>query len=101
MKPGSVIKLLRFAEGISQTELAGRLSVTRSYLSQVENDRKQPSLSLLKRASDCLGVPLVLLVAGEESGEAELFKRLQEILAELVAAKLGERRRRVARGGEH
>ena len=69
MKFGTTIRLLRSRSGKSQAEFADLLAITQSYLSQLENDHKDPSVSLLKRLSDATGVPepVILLLSLSES----------------------------------
>jgi len=102
MATGSVIRLLRTAEGKSQTDFARELGVTRSYLSQVENDRKQPSLELLRLTSKRLGVPLVLLLADQETDAAtnQVLGELRRILSDILAARVAEHRTNRVSGAE-
>lgn len=92
MYAGQIIRLVRTVEGLPQGELARRLSVTSSYLSQVENGRKQPSLSFLKQVSDEFSFPLSLLVLGDQTDKAhrEIFAELQNILAKLLLARASQ-----------
>ena len=92
MYTGQIIKLIRTVDGISQGELARKLHVTRTYLSQVENGKKQPSINLLKQFSEKFSVPLPLLFLGEREDEIheDIFKELQEILARLLAARASQ-----------
>lgn len=50
--------MLRTAVGISQKELARRLDISPSYLSLIENDERELSVSLLRQISRELGVPI-------------------------------------------
>ena len=86
MTTGLIIKLLRTADSLSQTELARRLGVTRAYLSQVENSKKQPGLLLLRDVSRVFQIPMALLVVDE--GEGAGFKEMREILGSLLSARL-------------
>jgi transcriptional regulator with XRE-family HTH domain len=61
MQLGTAIKDLRQESGLRQKELASRVDVTQSYLSQIENDRKEPNLSTLRRIAQELGVSLPIL----------------------------------------
>lgn len=45
------IRRYRMMKGLTQTELAKKLGIDRSYLSQIENG-KQPSLKLLERIAE-------------------------------------------------
>ncbi len=57
--------------GLRQNELAARLDVSPTYISMLENDRRDPSWSFICRSCDALGtpIPLLLLLASSE-GEA-------------------------------
>lgn len=88
MKHGRIIKLLRTAEGLSQISLAAKLDVSRTYLSQVENNRKQPSLLFLKEISKTFNVPLALLLIDENDSDSAIFMELNRILSDLLTTKL-------------
>jgi transcriptional regulator with XRE-family HTH domain len=53
---GLLVREQRQALGISQAELARRLGVKPAYISIIEKNLRRPSLSLLQRMSDVLGV---------------------------------------------
>lgn len=61
MKLGMTIASLRRQKGWKQQDLAEELGISPSYLSQVEHERKEPSLSLLRGISNTLEVPLPFL----------------------------------------
>ncbi len=88
MNSGTIIKLLRTAEDTSQLTLAERLGVSRAYLSQVENNRKQPGLLFLKEVSKTFDVPLALLLSGENDLDSEVYNELRKILGDILTAKL-------------
>lgn len=92
MYAGQIIKLIRTVEGLAQGTLAERLNVTRSYLCQIENGRKQPSLSFLRNFSKQFRVPLPLLVLGEQehNDNDDLFSELRKILSELLTARASQ-----------
>jgi transcriptional regulator with XRE-family HTH domain len=53
---------------MSQEELAFRAKVDRSYISLLENERYNPSVSVLARLAGALGVDLsVIVAAGADS----------------------------------
>ena len=88
MKTGSIIKILRTADGISQTGLAADLGFARTYLSQVENNKVEPGLSFLKAVSRRFGIPLSLLVINHSEQDQEVFLVLQKLLGNLLSARL-------------
>jgi putative transcriptional regulator len=55
---GQRIRQARQARGWSQAELAQRAKLTQAYLSYLEADEREPSLSIAARLSQELGIPL-------------------------------------------
>ncbi|GGJ48932.1 helix-turn-helix domain-containing protein [Virgibacillus salexigens] len=55
---GNAIKKIRFSKGFTQTELAKKLKMDRSYLSSIENNRVTPSIKTLEKIASELGVSL-------------------------------------------
>jgi len=60
MSVGKNIKLFRINANLKQKELAKELGIKDSYLSLLENEKKEPSLSLLKKISEVLNVPIAM-----------------------------------------
>ena len=67
MKIGQTIRVLRTARGTSQGALARYLKVTPGYLSLVEQDKREPSLGVLKRVAKYFEIPVGFLMLGETS----------------------------------
>ena len=57
---GSVILQLRTERGLTQVELAEEVGISRSYLAGVERGRYHPSLKILFRIAEVLGVYLTV-----------------------------------------
>jgi transcriptional regulator with XRE-family HTH domain len=57
MKTGQTIKILRTALGVSQGSLARCLGISPGYLSLVEQDKREPSLSFLRKIGAYFDVP--------------------------------------------
>jgi transcriptional regulator with XRE-family HTH domain len=71
------LKLTREFHRIKQSELAERLSVSKSFLSEVESGKKAPTLDLLQRYADAFGIPastLLLFAERLKSGDTR-FRR--------------------------
>lgn len=62
MNLGETIKLLRKRNGLNQSQLAELCEITVTYLSLIENGKKEPTLSLLKTIANSLQVPLPILL---------------------------------------
>ncbi len=63
---GEELKRARDEAGLNQEEVAHRANIDRSYLSQLENGRKSPTLELLFRVCAALGIKASTLVARVE-----------------------------------
>ncbi|RIN44407.1 helix-turn-helix domain-containing protein [Staphylococcus simulans] len=56
MKFGQNIKQIRKRMNITQSELATKIKISRSYLSDIENGNKNPSIKTVKKLADSLGL---------------------------------------------
>lgn len=74
------LRLVRAFHDVSQGELASKLGVSRSYLSEIESGKKNPSLDLLKKYSTHFGIPMSsLMLFSEQIDESKRdldFKRM-------------------------
>lgn len=61
---GERIKRFRSMRGLSQEKLAERAQISNTYLSRVENGRRQASLEVLTRIAAALNIPLSSLIRG-------------------------------------
>lgn len=53
---GENVRRERLARGLTQQELAGRLEMERSYLSELERGRRNPTVRVLGALAQALGV---------------------------------------------
>jgi len=95
MSVGRSVKLLRTAAGLKQKHLADRLDVSSNYLSLVENDRREPSISFLKSLASEIGVPLGLLFLEVEGDiterspeERAILIRIEDLVFQLQQIRL-------------
>jgi transcriptional regulator with XRE-family HTH domain len=61
MNLGIVIKDIRKRRGQTQQEFASTCGITQTYLSQIENNGREPNLATLKDISTSLEIPLPIL----------------------------------------
>jgi len=61
MDLGITIKKLRKQRGQTQEEFASKCGITQTYLSQIENNLREPNFSILKSISEQMDVPLPIL----------------------------------------
>jgi transcriptional regulator with XRE-family HTH domain len=96
MDIGGLLRVLRQAARVKQSQLAARAGISQNYLSMIENGRRQPSAKTLERLGSALNVPLPFLVmyrsgTPENLGdrEKELIARLKELCLDFLKLKLG------------
>jgi transcriptional regulator with XRE-family HTH domain len=97
MKVGDVIASIRRRKRIGQKELAKDLEISHTYLSQIENGAKTPSIKLLNKISEKLGLPLsaLLFEALDESNfktehDRELFFQAKPIMEKMFSILIDE-----------
>lgn len=56
------VRELRNLRGMKQVELAEKAQIAQAYLSEIENGKTEPSLSVLKRLADVLEVSVSELI---------------------------------------
>src|SRR5262249_2268846 len=80
------IRALRLRNGLSQRQLATRMSVPRTYVSKIENEKATPTLSSLERLARALEVGVTeLLSGGERSRQEEIRELMQDaFVAEIL-----------------
>jgi len=80
------IRSMRLRNGLSQRQLATRMSVPRTYVSKIENEKATPTLSSLERLAKALEVTVPdLLSGGERSRQEEVRELMQDgFIAELL-----------------
>ncbi len=61
MNLGTTIKNIRKQKGFTQVDFANKCGITQTYLSQIENNLKEPNLSTLKSISLNLSLPLPII----------------------------------------
>ena len=72
------IRALRLRSGLSQRQLAGRMSVPRTYVSKIENEKATPTLSSLERLARALEVTVPDLLSGGERSRQEEIRDLMK-----------------------
>src|SRR3984885_4955443 len=72
------IRNLRLQGGMSQRQLALRMSVPRTYVSKIENEKATPTLSSLERLARALEVSVPSLLSGGERTRQEEGRELME-----------------------
>lgn len=81
MSIGENIKKIRKESGLTQAEFSKKIGISRTYLSDLENNRKSPSVETLDKIAEKLDVSTDFLISGKI--KIEYFKKsLDEFLVE-------------------
>jgi transcriptional regulator with XRE-family HTH domain len=80
------IRSLRIRGGLSQRQLAARMSVPRTYVSKIENEKATPTLSSLERLARALEVSVPDLLHGDALSRQQEIESLMadEFIASIV-----------------
>ncbi len=87
---GKVIKSVRMGKRMRQKELSESCNISVTYLSQIENNKKDPTISTLQEISKYLGIPLPIIFFMSLEDEdipphkKEFFKFLHPSLSGLI-----------------
>jgi transcriptional regulator with XRE-family HTH domain len=86
MKIGKALKLCRSARDLSLEIVAERAGISTSYLSRLENDKREPTLAMIGKVADALDVPVpVVVFLAAEPGELKgMDKKTEQRFAELA-----------------
>jgi transcriptional regulator with XRE-family HTH domain len=82
---GEALRLIRVYHDVKQSELARRLGISKSYLSEIEKGTKEPTLSLVEKYAAQFDLPAssIMFFAENVSG-----KSTYESARKLVASKI-------------
>ena len=80
---GNVLKLLRIAKEMSTKDLAEKMNVSSTYISEVESNNKNPSLEMLTKYSEALEVKKSTILYFDEVGEKNSYN-YQKLLLEIL-----------------
>lgn len=84
------LRLIRVFHDLKQTELANRLSISKSHISEIEAGKKTPSIELIDKYSVEFGIPKssILFFAENIGGDERARKdgELKSAIAEKILA---------------
>lgn len=75
---GEALRLLRIFNGYKSAELADMLEISQSYVSELENNKKQPTIEVLDKYAKVFGMKKSTLFLFAESLEIEKEKQDQK-----------------------
>lgn len=86
MKIGKALKLCRSARDLSLEIVAERAGISTSYLSRLENDKREPTLAMIGKVAEALDIPVpVVVFLAAEPGELKgMDKKTEQRFTELA-----------------
>jgi len=61
------LRLIRVFHDLKQNELASRFGISKSYLSEIESGKKEPSIELIEKYSEEFGIPASSIIFFSEN----------------------------------
>lgn len=103
MNLGQAIRLCRMQRGVSQSAIANRANCSVSYLSMLENNKRDPTLSTVAKIAEALNVPvgLLLVLATDENELGAIDEQVTDQLMQSALASLRTSPHMTARVGGH
>lgn len=81
------LRLMRVFHDLSQKELAEKLGISKSYLSEIESGKKTPTLELLNRYSHLFDIPVSsIMFFGESLNKDGKTEKLKTFVSSKVLA---------------
>jgi transcriptional regulator with XRE-family HTH domain len=78
------LKTIRQYHRLSQAEMADQVGISRSYLNEIERDRKEPSLEVLNKYATRFEVPLSSLMLFAERTQNSTYDKARVFVADKV-----------------
>jgi len=72
---GNLLKSLRQIYGLTATEISQKLGISNSYLSEIENNKKKPSIELLEQYAELFDIKLSMLIEMYENIKEENLEK--------------------------
>lgn len=69
---GEVLKKIRTIYGYTAKEMSSHLGISPSYLSEIENNKKRPSLDLLEKYSEIFEIKVSSIIAMSENYDDDI-----------------------------
>ena len=84
---GKALRVIRKGQGYSLSQTASELSIAVSYLSEIENGHKQPSLEIVEQYASLFGIPVShIMIFSEEMDEGFFSAKAKRFVCKPVLA---------------
>ena len=80
------LKILRTSHDLNQKELAAKLGISKSYLSEIESSRKAPSIKLLENYAEVFQIPVSSIIFLAENINADNLTEINSFVSPKIIA---------------
>ena len=80
---GDRLRNIRFSKGLSQEEVALRAEITTAYYGLVERNRKNPTVKILDKICQALGITLIEVFSQNQTSSKEYDELTMQIISQL------------------
>lgn len=80
---GDRLRYIRFSKGLSQEEVALRAEITTAYYGLVERNRKNPTVKILDKICQALGITLMEVFSQNQTSSKEYDELTMQIISQL------------------
>ena len=80
---GDRLRYIRFSKGLSQEEVALRAEITTAYYGLVERNRKNPTVKILDKICQALGITLIEFFNQSQPNSQEYDELTMQIISQL------------------
>ena len=79
---GEALRLIRVFHDMKQQELAYRIGLSKSYVSELESGKRNPSMKVIQQYADAFGIPVSsILLFSENLKDSSNAKRIKSAIA--------------------
>ncbi|MBR6062290.1 MAG: helix-turn-helix transcriptional regulator [Spirochaetales bacterium] len=80
---GDRLRYIRFSKGLSQEKVALRAEITTAYYGLVERNRKNPTVKILDKICQALGITLIEVFNQSQTSSKEYDELTMQIISQL------------------
>ena len=79
------LRLIRVYHDVRQSEMAEKLKISKSYLSEIEGGKKKPTLELVERYSEVFKIPVSsIMFFSENMNKSGAYEKARGIVARKI-----------------
>lgn len=79
------LRLIRVYHDVRQSEMAEKLKISKSYLSEIEGGKKKPTLELVERYSELFKIPVSsIMFFSENMNKSGAYEKARGIVARKI-----------------